>query len=82
MTKGSSAARGSSNKTILGLLIITLAIINLRISPPDNTEALRVLKCCKLNSSSNFSVTVFTASDNNYFSFSLPLSLCFFLFLL
>ena len=47
------------SKTIFGLLIITLAIINLLISPPDKTEALRVLKCCKLNSSKSFSVTSF-----------------------
>ena len=45
--------------TIFGLLIITLAIISLLISPPDSTEALIVLKCCRLNSSNNFSVMAF-----------------------
>ena len=59
MTSGSRAARGSSNKTILGLLIITLAIINLLISPPDKTDAFKDLKCCRLNSSNNFSVISF-----------------------
>ena len=54
-----SAAKGSSNKTIFGLLIITLAIINLLISPPDKTDAFKVLKCCKLNSSKSFSVISF-----------------------
>ena len=47
------------------LLIITLAIINLRISPPDKTVALRLLKCLKLNSSSNFSVITFCGSARN-----------------
>ena len=42
---------------------ITLAIINLRISPPDKTDALRLLKCCKLNSSKSFSVIAFWFSE-------------------
>ena len=45
ITTVNNAANGSSNKTIFGLFIITLAIINLLISPPDKTEAFKLRKC-------------------------------------
>ena len=56
---GLTLASGSSKRTILGLFIITLAIINRLTSPPDKTEALKLLRCCKLNSSKIFSVISF-----------------------
>ena len=43
-------------------LIINLANITLRTSPPLRTEAFKLRKCCKLNSSKSFSVIFFCSS--------------------